>query len=280
MDGNNRDTQWRNLALGEPAMHRYRLPVSAIDVVLRQPAGREDLLLLDAPALDMALAMALLGSIARRADEAALACAELPAVDIDAVLLRVRQMVFGDLVRSDVTCPAPECGKRIDVVLRISDFLVHHAPRLARGVEPAGAGELGWYRLAETSVTFRIPTGGDLVAAAAERKPKQVLMRRCIRPAEIRAPVLQRVERAMEAMAPSLSPDLHATCAECGTAVRLSFDARVFTLRELCDQAAFIYEDTHLLARHYHWPEAEILALPRNRRIQYVERLRQQEEAF
>ena len=55
---------------------------------------------------------------------------------------------------------------------------------------------------------------------------------------------------------------------------KLRSDPRQFTLRELRDQAVFIYEDTHLLAEHYHWPEAEILALPRERRLRYAQMVR------
>jgi len=47
-------------------------------------------------------------------------------------------------------------------------------------------------------------------------------------------------------------------------------------LRELREQAAFIYEDVHLIAQHYRWSEAEIMLLPRNRRIRYAEMIRQE----
>ena len=53
------------------------------------------------------------------------------------------------------------------------------------------------------------------------------------------------------------------------------FDARWFCLRDLRQKAAFIYQDVDLLARRYHWSEAEILALPRARRAAYVDLARQ-----
>jgi len=256
-------------------LNPYRLPVSAKDVFIRQLAGREDLMLLEADESNTALALALLQSVTRPADGGALDFGDLPATDIDAALLRLRQLVFGDLVRSDVTCRSEGCGKRIDVEFKISDFLAHHAPRRARYVESAGGDEPGWYRLSCTPVTFRLPTGADLVAATVKDDPAQELVRRCVRPATTRGRFLRRVERALESMAPSLAQDLHAECAECRAQVEIRFDPTWFTLRELRDQAAFIYEDTHLLARHYHWPETEILALPRDRRTRYVEMLRQ-----
>ncbi|NJL68692.1 MAG: hypothetical protein HC894_22160 [Microcoleus sp. SM1_3_4] len=45
---------------------------------------------------------------------------------------------------------------------------------------------------------------------------------------------------------------------------------------ELRQQAVSIYEEVHLLATQYQWTEAAILRLPRDRRRQYAERIRQQ----
>ncbi|MGH7841772.1 MAG: hypothetical protein ACREQT_09680 [Candidatus Binataceae bacterium] len=258
-------------------MNPYRLPVSGFDIHLRQAGGREDLMLLEASALDMALAIALLENVASRSDEGVADWAALPVTDVDAALLRIRQNLLGDLICTDLLCPAPLCGKRIDVKFSIGEFLAHHAPSRVRGVGPAGADNPGWFRLADGSAMFRLPTGEDIIAAAIERSPERELIRRCIRPAGLRTTLLRRALRAIETMAPSLSDELAAECAECGAAVRIYFDARSFALRELQGHAAFIYGDTHLLAHHYHWPEADILALPRDRRIHYVEMLRQPE---
>jgi len=54
------------------------------------------------------------------------------------------------------------------------------------------------------------------------------------------------------------------------------FDVESYVVQELSQHAAGIYQDVHLLALHYKWPEDQILALPRNRRRQYVELLRGQ----
>jgi hypothetical protein len=50
-------------------------------------------------------------------------------------------------------------------------------------------------------------------------------------------------------------------------------------LRELRDHAATIFEDVHLLAVYYKWPEEDILALPRSRRLRYGAALRDQGSA-
>ena len=80
----------------------------------------------------------------------------------------------------------------------------------------------------------------------------------------------------METLAPSLSQKLQGECPECGAGAALYFDAQQFVLLELRDQAVFLYDDVHLLAREYHWSQAEILALPRSRRTRYAEMVRQE----
>lgn len=251
-----------------------RLPVSGIEVMLRPPTGAEDILLLEDPVYDTTLALELIARLASPANGTAVEWSTLCVTDLDALLLLLRQKIFGDLIRTDIICPTQDCGKRIDIAFRIKEYLAHHRPRKARGVEVAD--EEGWFRLRGTSVSFRLPSGADQVAAAIALKPERELIRRCIRPADIPGHLVRRVETAMETMAPSLSHNLEGQCPECSATVDMYFDIQQFVLRELGNQATFIYEDVHLLAKHYHWTQAEILALPRSRRAHYTELLQQE----
>jgi hypothetical protein len=250
----------------------FQLPVSRSAVVMRLPSGGEELLILEGAATQTALAIAILGRLSHAPDGSVIDWQALSATDLDAALLRLRQIVFGDAIRAGVTCPAAQCGKRIDIGFGIGDYLEHHSPRPPRGAEPAE--ESGWMRLRGAAVSFRLPTAADQAAAESSDDPRREMIRRCIRPQDASAASVRRVENAMEAMAPSLAHNLDAQCPECGAAVEVYFDPRRFCLIELREHAAFIYEDTHLLAEHYHWPEAEILSLPRDRRIRYVEIVR------
>jgi len=80
----------------------------------------------------------------------------------------------------------------------------------------------------------------------------------------------------MEAIAPAFSRSMVGRCPECNQAFDFHFDVFSFVLRELRNHAASIYQDVHLLALHYKWPERQILKMPRSRRLQYVEMLRDQ----
>lgn len=250
-------------------MLAYRLPTSGVDVVLREPAGAEDALLAEAVVCDTALATALLSSLAKPQTGEAMDWGAAPIGDIDAALLSVRRLVLGDLVRADIVCPAAGCGERIDVAFRVSEYLTHHAPRAARGV--VSGGEPGWFRLADLDVSFRLPSGSDMAMIAREEEPVRALAERCIRPIGLPSKARRRVEAAMEALAPCLSGELDAVCAECATSVRVAFDPTDYVLRELREQACFVFEEVDILARRYRWAERDILALPRRRRARYVD---------
>jgi hypothetical protein len=247
----------------------FRLPTSGIGVYLREPAGAEDALLAEAGACDAALAVALLSALAQPAEAEELDWGSLPMTDVDAALLRVRQLVLGDHVRADVVCPEGGCGQRIDVAFRVSEYLAHHAPRTTRGVLKDD--EAGWFRLARFPVSFRPPSFADLSSLPREADAARALAERCIRPARVPARVRRRIEAAMEALSPCLHGELDAVCAECGTAVRVAFDPQSYVLRELRAEAHFLFEEVHLIAGRYHWSERDILALPRRRRARYVE---------
>jgi hypothetical protein len=217
------------------------------------------------------LALALIARLAYSANRAPIDWSALPITDYEASLLLIRRMVFGDLIRAETVCPVEVCDSRIDVVFRVSDYLAGHRPRVPRGIEPAG--EPGWFRFAGEDARFRLPTAEDRMAIADYPKPRHELALRCIQREEGRGRMGRRIISAMEAMAPSLSHNLQARCIECSNAIQIYFDVEQFVLRELRDDAAFIFQEIHILAYHYHWSEAEILSLPRNRRSHYAEML-------
>jgi hypothetical protein len=259
-------------------MPRVRLPASDLVLELRTPSGLDDVLLAQAAALDTELAIAFGSRLAHRPDGRALDLAALPLTDLDALLLEIRRMLLGNTIRADVNCKGGSCGARIDVSFRVSDYLAHHAPRRPRGVEPRAD---GWFALRGTELSFRLPSGADRVAIqdldsdAAER----ALVARCIRPAGHDGSSRRRIERAMEALAPSLATDLQGLCPECQSTVQIPFDPQRYVLAELRERAMFVYEDVHLLAARYGWSERAILRMPRERRVRYAEMIHDERRA-
>jgi hypothetical protein len=248
---------------------RIRLPVSGLELDVRQPCGADDLLLAEAAACDWLLTLTFMPLVARPVDGVEVDWGELTVTDADALLLLLRRRFVADAIRADVVCPSPACGERIEIAFAVGGYVAHHRPRRPRGVVPLP--EPGWFGFADDEVSFRLPRCRDLVELAHADAPKRELVRRCVRPGTLRGKALRRVERAMEALAPRLSHELEAECPACRGSVVVDFDAQCFTVVELRQRALSVYADVHLLARTYHWSESEILALPRDRRIRYAE---------
>lgn len=250
-------------------MAAVRLPVSGTDVVLRLPNGADDMLVLEAGAPDMGVALALLARLCEQADGSPLDPAELPISDVDALVLRLRQRIIGDVVSAEQVCAAPGCHARVDITFSIEAYLEHHQPAAPPAFLPAG--DEGWYRLSDAEVQFRLPRAADQLAIARAAAPEQALLALCVRPPEVPGQVRDRIEAVMEAMAPSLCSELEGLCPQCGERVAATFDPIQYMLRELRDRSALLYEEVSAIAHFHHWSEAEILALPPARRARYAD---------
>lgn len=249
----------------------FRLPISGIEVRLNELTGADELAILETPARGARLAFEAAARLTVPLAADALPWTELPVADLETALLRIRQAHSGDVIRSGVNCTAAECAATIEIEFSIDEFIAHHQLRSrSEAMRPC---DEDWLRF-DDSVSFRIPTVGDQIAAADAVAPARHLINRCVRPNSLDARTLRKVERAMEAVAPTLSGALTGRCPQCGRTVEIEFDPQEFVLLEIRGQAAFVFEDVHLIALHYHWPEPEILALPSSRRIRYAEMVR------
>lgn len=258
---------------GDLTIGRFQLPVSGWRVTIQSPTGVEDLLLRESRASDAALALELFGRLVH-VEEGSADFGGLPGSDGEALLLLLRRATLGESVRAETHCTTSQCGARVDVDFQIGDYL--DAQGIRKPKSRMLAEEPGWFRVAGEEARFRLPTCDDLVAIESEGAPYAALVRRCIVPAGISSRTRKRLEGAMQAIAPRLSRSLAGVCPECGKAFQFYFDVHSFVLRELRNHAASVYQDVHLLALHYKWPERQILEMPRSRRIQYAELLRDQ----
>jgi len=245
------------------------LPVSGVVLQVREATGADELNVLEPAGGPVATVLTLASRLATGPAGEALAWDELPAADLGAIALTIRQAWLGDTIRTDARCPDQACGERMDIAFAVSAYLAHHRPTRYRGI---GAGrDTGWFELAGAPVSFRLPTIGDVRAAAAVTDPELCLRERCVRPASVPAAVARRVSRAMSALAPSLTGSITAACPACGGSRLLQFDPVTYALTELRDAASGLYEEVHLLASAFGWAERDILALPRGRRARYAD---------
>ncbi len=268
------------------------LPVSGRQVLIRALTGTEELLLLEAPDDDLALALALMAHVGRSVGDEGSgggpdAWLQLTPTDVDFFILRLRQLMLGDRIVSDVHCQAPGCKTRIDVSFGIDQYLAHNATAReqsrSRGWIAESTDEPGWFRIRELrrpaipsgDTVFRLPTAADLQDVATRPDATAELTRRCIRIAPESFRQRRFVEAAMESIAPNLSQNLHGQCPDCGATVDIHFNPRNYCLRELRDRARFLFQDVDAIARRYHWSESDILALPLMRRARYADAARQ-----
>lgn len=211
------------------------------------------------------------------------------------LLLRLREATFGERVEGTLSCPWPNCGARVDLDFSTADVPVKRCDTVwaTYRVElpPGAAGEEG------ESVTFRLPNGGDQEALAPllARNPAAALtalLERCIvddgsgqedaaeRVARLSPRARMEVERAMEAHAPAVELEMELGCPECGRGFTAPFELQDFFFGELRTSRDLLYRQVHYLAYHYHWSEREILELPREKRLGYIEVLAEEIEAL
>src|SRR5262249_46205651 len=128
------------------------------------------------------------------------------------------------------------------------------------------------------AVRFRLPTGGDQEAVLGLElaSAADALLARCLladgpplAPGE-RAAVVE----AMDRLAPQIDLELDLKCPECTRAFVAPFDTTAFFLHEMRINGRQLLREVHFLAFYYHWSEADILSLRRDRRRAYLALLR------
>jgi len=201
--------------------------------------------------------------------------------DREALLLQIRRLTFGDRLDAVVACPSAECGAPMDLELSVGDLLV--APYSNDGEWREASVEAG---NAQHTVRYRVPTGADQVDAArmATDLPAaaRLVLDRCVRAVSEGGaePLAELPDELAEVLAgvlaggdPQAELILSLTCPECGTRFQVLFDAGDYLFRETAAQRNRLFEEVHELALHYHWSEAEIMAMPTGKRRHYLELL-------
>lgn len=183
--------------------------------------------------------------------------------DRDRLALEIRDDMFGHRLMLAATCPNPACGEEIDLDLSIREL--------------AGPGDIAPETVTvETSaglVTVRPPLGyddrhaDDIWPALVVDDPAGSRADWAALSADDRQRVALTLARA------DRRPDLGvaAPCPECRLLIEIEIDPIELLTRELGLGATRLMAETHSLAFHYGWSEADILALPRDRRWRYLE---------
>lgn len=201
--------------------------------------------------------------------------AQLPIGRRDALLLTLREWLFGPQLASAPVCP--KCGERLDLVFSVADIQKSTPTNGDSGSETLMASVKGY------EVRLRLPNSLDLLAiaeAGGSRAAREQLLRRCILRVErqgkdqstsnLPAEVVEAAVERMEEADPQANVQLALTCPSCGHSWRALFDIVAFLRAEVDTWARCTLREVHELASAYGWREADILAMSAWRRRIYL----------
>lgn len=180
----------------------------------------------------------------------------------ESTLLDLRRALSGPRISAELSCP--ECGEGAALIFGVDDL-----PRVGSAISEIVSGySLRPLRLGDLE---RIETApGDRLAA--------ILSQAADKPVEWAQQMLGGVERdtviaALDRCLAGLDIQLGTACTACNAEIVSPFDVQAFVLAELTTGARVLLDQVHVIARTYHWAEVEILSLPRDRRLAYLDRI-------
>lgn len=192
--------------------------------------------------------------------------------DRDFLILQLRRMTLGDRFAAVFSCPA--CKLAMEVDFFAQDISIESRPQNTT----IYCWESNDTESPRPPIHFRLPNGADQEAVAdlSTDEAVEVLLARCVNddggtpltPDERLAVIAE-----MDRLAPQIDLELELNCPECGHSFATPFDCTAFFFSEIRAQSRHLMREVHYLALYYHWSEAEILGLQRDRRRGYLELL-------
>ncbi|CAL78132.1 conserved hypothetical protein [Bradyrhizobium sp. ORS 278] len=206
------------------------------------------------------------------------ALAQWPVGRRDAALLGLFERLFGTELAAQAECP--HCGTALETNFPVSTIRADMPDPGAAAIANRFVLEHGGRR-----IVYRLPTAADLAAlgdvgaADADTAARSDwLIRQCLVETdddEVPSDVLQALSAAIATTSAEVDPlaeiDLQLECPACAQAWRSPFDVVSFLWSELDVWARGMLHEIHVLASHYGWSEAEIVALGAQRRRRYRE---------
>ncbi|TVP69189.1 MAG: hypothetical protein EA339_15010 [Rhodobacteraceae bacterium] len=183
--------------------------------------------------------------------------ADMPLGARDAALMRLRIAMSGPDVPCVDTCPS--CRTELELVAPLPDLLALQN------------GDVVPLVLSDGPCDARPLSARDLVAVAdLPRREARAQLARAVAGRAVAADDLTTVEDWLEAADPLAHVTFDLACSACGTAWSRVFDIVPVLWEELRANARGLITEIHTLASAYHWTEAEILAVPPERRALYL----------
>jgi hypothetical protein len=191
----------------------------------------------------------------------------------DALLIRLRESLFGSTFSSQTDCP--QCGEKLELRFGAGEILVAESERDAKQLSV----NVGGYKIA-----YRLPNSLDIGAVIPEREVaarRRLLLQRCILSAvadddelavdELPNPVVESIESHMAELDPQANIEIDLSCLACRRSWLAPFDIASFLWTEINVWAKRILQEVHALATSYGWSERDILAMSPTKRQLYLQ---------
>lgn len=204
----------------------------------------------------------------------------------DALLLKLREHLFGSQLNSVAVCP--QCQQQIELVFSTKDIRVGSIPSGADG-SPDTMMSL---TMEGYKVNFRLPNSIDLASietCTTHEHARERLLQQCIQSAtqviagneekisvdinQLPAKLIDAIAERMAEADPQADTQLALTCPDCSYSWSATFDIVTYLMEEIHRWAKHMLRQIHNLARAYGWREADILAMSPTRRRAYLELL-------
>ena len=179
-------------------------------------------------------------------------------------------------------CSNPECQKQMEIELPLSALIhLQHQSELKKP-------KISWEN---ENFSLRKPTGNDQLAwleqSFGDESSAIMAMVQTLLPAEQQSAFQQgysedkdwivMLNRVMEESDPLVNFSFQMNCPYCHSQNLQDFDLGVWALKQLYKAQQQLLVTIHRLARHYHWSESEIFAIPPWRRARYLELINREE---
>ena len=203
----------------------------------------------------------------QQADERAVA--GLCVADRQYLMIRLAAMLNGENMWLKVNCGY--CKEAFDIQVQRCDL----------PVKEAGSGFPNASITLENDVLqLRVPNGLDQheISNLSDEEAMLALLGRCISQVNGRAPPklyienlsesqINLIDEALDDIAPAVCEQLLVSCPECNKEQHAVLDH--YTIGNT--NKYLFYDEVHTIASHYHWSEASILAMPREKRRLYID---------
>lgn len=183
--------------------------------------------------------------------------AELPIAKRNMLLLQLRALTFGRVLKAYATCSG--CATPLEFSVSV-DALLARADELAAQ--------------SNSSARLRPVNSCDLLSILSARNPEDaedLLLHRCLIPGTLDSVASVALRKEFEAVNASAEIVFTLECAACSRRETADLDIARFLWAEVCRAAARLLAEVHTLASQYGWSEDAIAAMSPHRRSAYME---------